>query len=486
MRLVDLCNGCLEIPARQRNLEVQGIASDSRRVEPGDLFVALSGPSADGHVFARAAARAGAVAVLGERTVRHSSSKDLGVPYLRTTDTRRALGHLCDVFYGRPSRELDVVGVTGTKGKTTTTWLLDQILQSCGGRSALFGTVENRVASRTFAAKNTTPGCLDLHRWLREHVEAGGTHAVVEVSSHAIAQHRTEGLRFAAGILTNIAPEHLDYHKTFENYRETKLRFFAELPPTAIAVLSREEKSSQLAAKQTRARIVWYGSESQDGVEGVGVTSEGLSFVWKGVPVRSKLFGYHNLLNLLAAMTVAECQGISRRDIAAAVGKAMAPPGRLEEVASAEAFRVVVDYAHTDGSLEAVLKALRPVTRGRLISVFGCGGDRDRSKRPRMGRVAELGSDQLIITSDNPRTESPENIIQDITTGLDCPNDAVVVEDRREAIGLSIRMAREGDTVLIAGKGHETYQELEGRTIHFDDREIAREFLNESLLGSTL
>jgi len=216
------------------------------------------------------------------------------------------------------------------------------------------------------------------------------------------------------------------------------------------------------------------------------VTSEGLSFVWKGVPVRSKLFGYHNLLNLLAAMTVAECQGISRRDIAAAVGKAMAPPGRLEEVASAEAFRVVVDYAHTDGSLEAVLKALRPVTRGRLISVFGCGGDRDRSKRPRMGRVAELGSDQLIITSDNPRTESPENIIQDITTGLDCPNDAVVVEDRREAIGLSIRMAREGDTVLIAGKGHETYQELEGRTIHFDDREIAREFLNESLLGSTL
>ena len=509
MHLVDLCGDWLEVPSRLRNLEIRGICCDSRRVEPGDLFVAVPGEVADGHLFAGEAVQAGAVAVLGERSIvdglpragsfsrsqSRSQSRSRraaarisdtppGVPYLRVDDSRRALGQLASTFHGQPSSELGVVGVTGTKGKTTTTWLLEGILQRCGRRPALIGTVENRLASRRLPSINTTPGPVDLNCWLREHLDAGGTDAVIEISSHALRQQRVAGVHFSGGVFTNIAPEHLDYHKTFESYLETKIGFFRSLPPSAFAVLSREEKASRRVARESRARVVWYGSDPQDGVQELRVLPGGLEFVWKGIPVRSKLLGYHNLLNILAAMTAGECLGLPRDEIAAAIEVSVTPPGRLEEVSGSAPFRVVVDYAHTDGALEAVLKALRPMTRGRLISIFGCGGDRDAAKRPRMGRVAEQGSDQVIITSDNPRGEPPHQILEEIMTGLVRPGDAVVIEDRREAIGLGIRMARGGDTVLIAGKGHENYQEFDGRRIHFDDREVAREFLREPLPGS--
>ncbi|MEM7231636.1 MAG: UDP-N-acetylmuramoyl-L-alanyl-D-glutamate--2,6-diaminopimelate ligase [Planctomycetota bacterium] len=488
MRLNELCGDWLNLSARLRDLEVGGIACDSRRVRPHDLFVAVPGEIVDGHEFMNLAAEAGAVAIVGERKIGSDiSTETTKIPYLRVDNAKVALGRLSGRYFQHPSRELALVGVTGTKGKTTTTWLLDAILRSTGRSCALFGTVENRFAGRTEESINTTPGCLDLHGWLKEHRETGGSHAVLEVSSHAIAQRRLEGIDFNVGVFTNVAPEHLDYHKTFEEYRATKQRFFEELSPDAYAVISRDDEASRAIAESTQATIVWYGSESQDGVTELRVTHDGLSFRWKDVPVRSKLLGYHNLLNLLAAMNAAECLGVPHREIAEAASLVSAPPGRLQDIATSEPFRVVVDYAHTDGSLEAVLSALRPVTPGRLITIFGCGGDRDRTKRPRMGRVAEAGSDQVIVTSDNPRTEDPSSILWNIQEGLVDAEQAEFIEDRREAIGLGIRMARAGDTVLIAGKGHETYQEFADETIHFDDREVAREFLSDSLVtGSSL
>jgi len=476
----------MEVPARYRGYDIRGLSCDSRRVRAGHLFVAVPGESTDGHLFAEQAVDAGAVAVLGEKRARDGlRTRDLGVPFLRVKSVRGALGHLATAFWGDPADRLDLTAVTGTKGKTTTTWLLDGILRRAGRVTGLFGTVENRVAGRRFDAANTTPGCLDLHAWLRDLADADGRNATIEVSSHAIQQRRVEGLDFRCAVFTNIAPEHLDYHGNFENYLATKVRLFADLSRHAVAVLPREDRASQVIAERTCAEIAWYGTDAQDGVTDLKMTADGLEFVWKGQPIKVRLYGDHNLQNALAAMTAAECLGLAPREIAAALSDTDVPPGRLEEIASPVPFRVVVDYAHTDGALEAVLTALRRATPrpGRLITIFGCGGDRDTTKRPRMGRVAEKGSDNVIITSDNPRTEAPRAILEDIATGLEEPNDAVFIEDRREAIGLGIRMARQGDTVLIAGKGHETYQEFGDRTIHFDDREVAREFLREVVEG---
>ena len=484
MRLIDLCKGWLDVPARYREHEIRGLSCDSRVVDKGHLFVAIPGERTDGHLYAEQAVNAGAVAVLGDKRSREGMGvRDLGVPFLKVRDVRSALGELARAFYGDPAARLDLCAVTGTKGKTTTTWLLDGILNAAGKVTGLFGTVENRIAVDRFGASNTTAGCLDLHAWLKELTRKGGSHATIEVSSHAIHQHRTAGIDFDCAVFTNIAPEHLDYHRTFDNYLATKVRLFTGLRPGALAVLPRKEKASQMIAERTCADVVWYGHEAEDGVGDVQSTPDGIHFTWRGLPVQTNLWGYHNLQNALAAMTAAVCLGIDEQVIAQSMSRCKVPPGRLEEVHSAAPFRVVVDYAHTDGALEAVLEALRPITPGRLITIFGCGGDRDKTKRPRMGAAAEKGSDHVIITSDNPRSESPRAILEDIAAGLADANEAVFVEDRREAIGLGIRMARKGDTVLVAGKGHETYQEFADNTLHFDDREVAGEFLREILEG---
>lgn len=491
MRLKDVVRGCMEVPDRLSEIEIAGVTSDSREVRPGFLFVAVPGEKTDGHLYIPRAEAAGAALVVGEKgrntpTAAAGLQPPVGsrkVPYLCVQDTREVLGNLAANLQGNPGDRLQIAGVTGTKGKTTTTWILDALLRSAGRTSALFGTVHNRVGARVYASENTTPGCLALHRALRELVDVGGTHATLEVSSHGIQQRRIAGLKFKVGIFTNVAPEHLDYHKTFESYVETKVGFFTSLGSDAFAILPREEAASQRIAARSRARVIWYGGEPQDGVEKVRMSPEGLAFRWKGTEVASRLWGYHNLLNLLAAMSAAECLGLSREEIVAGAARACAPPGRLEQVASGAPFNVFVDYAHTDGSLETVLRALRSSTPGRIITIFGCGGDRDRTKRPRMGRVAEKWSDHVVVTSDNPRSEDPRAIIEEIRSGLARPEDAVFEVDRREAIGLGIRMARARDTVLIAGKGHEDYQEIQGRKLHFDDREVAREFLGEAHLS---
>jgi len=477
MLLKDLGEGCFEVPERLAGIEVKGLASDSRNVQPGSVFVAIRGAEADGHEFIRSAVKAGATAVVGEKKLPATAA--IKVPYFRVPDSRATLGGLAARFFGVRWDKLHVAGVTGTKGKTTTAWILDSIFRNAGKVSGLFGTVHNRLGAEVFPSSNTTPACLQLHTDLKTLAEKGGTHAILEVSSHGISQRRIAGVEFCCGIFTNIAPEHLDYHKTFERYVETKASFFAELPPSAHVVLPRDESASLTIAGRTKAHICWYGAEVHDGVEDLRMSREALSFWWKGTSIRSHLWGNHNLLNILAAMTAAECMGFTREDIALGIERAKAPPGRLEEIKHDRPFHVFVDYAHTDGSLETVLRSLRAVTPGRLITVFGCGGDRDRAKRPRMGRVAEKWSDQILVTSDNPRCEDPKEILDDIMLGLERPEEAVFEEDRRQAIALGIRMARATDTVLIAGKGHEDYQELEDRRLHFDDREVAHEFLGE-------
>ncbi len=493
MRLKELGDGCLRVPSDLQDVEVTGLTCDSRCVKPGWAFVAVDGECVDGHRFVRRAVSAGASIVVGERPRQRRANgvgdavdrtiRSLRVPYLRVADSRAALGYLSSNFYGRAHEKVRVVGVTGTKGKTTTAWLLDAIFRASGVVSGLLGTVHNRIGGSVRSARNTTPSSLELHRYLYELVRSGGTHAVMEVSSHGIAQRRTAGLEFDAAVFTNIAPEHLDYHGTFEDYLATKVKLFETLRPDAYAILPRDEDASARIQRATPARVVWFSDRPDDGVEDIRSGIGGTSFLWKGRRVETPLVGAHNLLNLLGAMTAAECIGIAPDTIAQAARAAAAPPGRLEEIPSGRGFRVFVDYAHTDGSLEAVLRALRPLTPGRIITVFGCGGDRDRGKRPRMGQVAEKGSDHLVVTSDNPRSEDPEAILDDIRAGLERPDETVFEPDRRAAIALGIRMARPHDAVLLAGKGHETYQEIQGERTHFDDREVAREFLAELSVG---
>jgi UDP-N-acetylmuramoyl-L-alanyl-D-glutamate--2,6-diaminopimelate ligase len=476
MRLTEMAKGWLEVPPTLRSLDASGIACDSRYVRPGDVFVAVPGERADGHTFIHQALKAGAVAVVGER---RPELVDLRVPFIEVPDSRTALGRLSAAFYRQPSREVSVTGVTGTKGKTTTAWILASILESSGRRAGLFGTVLNRIGDEIIPSQNTTPGPVEMAGYLRHLADMGGTHAVMEVSSHGIVQNRIVGIEFRCGIFTNIAPEHLDYHGTMENYLNAKARFFEGLGADAFAVLPRREAASAAIARRTTARVVWYGTGPDDDVRDIrqhdsSGADSGLSFVWRGTPIRSRLWGEHNLHNLLAAMEAARSLGFEAADIARGIESAVPPPGRMEEVENGLGFRVFVDYAHTDGSLETVLRSLRAVTPGRIIVVFGCGGDRDRQKRPRMGRVCEKLADRLVITSDNPRTEDPNKILDEIVAGLERPFQAATVPDRREAICLAIFMAKPKDTVLIAGKGHEAYQEIRGQKRHFDDREEAR------------
>jgi UDP-N-acetylmuramoyl-L-alanyl-D-glutamate--2,6-diaminopimelate ligase len=421
--------------------------------------------------------KAGAVAVLGEK--RPPVASGLRVPFIAVKDSRLALGRLSAAFYRHPSRDVRVVGITGTKGKTTTAWLLASIFEATGLRAGLFGTVLNRIGEEILPSQNTTPGPLELEAHLRLLADRGGTHAVMEVSSHGIVQNRIAGVEFCCGIFTNIAPEHLDYHGTMEKYLEAKSRFFAGLDAGALAVLPRREPASQYIDKRTAARVLWYGLDPADGLLRERDGRAGLRFTWRGTPMTSRLWGEHNLLNIVAAITAADALGFDREAIARGIENSVPPPGRLEEIPNDHGLRAFVDYAHTDGALETVLRSLRAITPGRIIAVFGCGGDRDRGKRPRMGRVAERLADRVLITSDNPRSEDPDEIIEEIVAGLERPFEAAVVPDRREAIAVSVLMAKPGDTVLIAGKGHETYQEIRGKRHHFDDREEVRAALEK-------
>lgn len=469
-------------------LACEGIAIDSRKVQPGDLFICLPGHTVDGHDFAPQAADKGAAALVVERWL-----DDCPLPQLKVKDSRLAMAVLGNVFFGFPSRRLKVIGVTGTNGKTTTTYLIERILEDQGRSTGLIGTIQRKFAGRTYPMSGTTPESLELQRYLHEMAEGGAAYCVMEVSSHALDQGRVKGTHFRTAVFTNLTQDHLDYHNTMEEYRGAKGLFFSRLgnnyplnpDERSYAVLNADDPASSYFAKQTAAETITYGVENEADVRAsdISVTAKGTSFhvdTFQGsADISLRMVGKFNVYNALAAIAAALLEGIPLERIKASLEAVKGVEGRVEAVDEGQSFAVIVDYAHTPDGLENVLRTVNEFAKGRVICVFGCGGDRDRTKRPIMGRIAAKYADHVIVTSDNPRTEDPDAILSDIEQGL--IGDEVdrsryeLIVDRREAIQKAIEMASREDVVLIAGKGHETYQLIGTAVLDFDDRIVAKE-----------
>ncbi len=465
---------------------VSGVTYDSRRVRRGYAFYALPGLKVDGHDFVPAAIAGGAAAVCVSREI--PAPVPPGVAVLVCPDTRRALADAAAAFYGRPSTGLHLTGVTGTKGKTTTTHLIRAVLERAGHRTGLVGTVHNIVGGRTEPVKHTTPEAPELQELFARMVDAGDTHAVMEVSSHALALHRVGATVFDAALLTNIGHDHLDFHRTVDEYVDAKVLLFASLVRGAAAIVNADEPYAGRfrGAVPGGVALLTYGlgSRAEVRAEDVQLLASGAKYLLTtpvgAARVNLALPGRFNVYNSLAAVAAGLAAGVALPEIVLALEGVSGVAGRFERVDAGQPFAVIVDYAHTPESLESVIDTARELTGGRLLVVFGCGGDRDRTRRPTMGRIAADKADLVYITSDNPRSENPERIIDDIVAGLPAdlsPSRWSRNADRAEAISLAVRAARAGDVVLIAGKGHETYQILGDTTIHFDDREVAREAL---------
>jgi len=458
---------------------IERVVSDSRQVRPGDLFVAVPGTAADGHAFVADALRAGAAAVAVER----AETVPAGAAALIVPDARDAVGRLAHMIAGNPTRRLAVCGVTGTKGKTTTTYLVRSILQAAGKKVGLLGTIAYEWGDQVIDAPNTTPGPADLASYFAAMAADGIETAVMEVSSHALDQRRTVGVNFRAAAFTNLKPEHLDYHHDMAAYREAKSLLFRGLDRDATAVLNADDEAAQYLARGTAARVLFFAIDRAADIRATEVetlptgTTFRLAMCGHERRVQLKLVGRHNVYNAMAAAGLALGLGVETDVVVAGLEALSGVPGRLETVDCGQPFAVLVDYAHTDDALENALTAAKMFTRKRLIVVFGCGGDRDRTKRPRMAEVAERLADAVIVTSDNPRTEQPEAIADEIFTGFKMPHAAVRELDRAAAIAQAIKLAEPGDVVVIAGKGHENYQIVGTEKRHFDDGEEARKAL---------
>ncbi len=471
---------------------INGLTYDSRKVRQGDLFVCIKGFVYDGHSFADQAKEKGAAALLVEREL------PVTLPQIVVDDARRNMGVVAARLYGHPSRQLRVIGVTGTNGKTTTTYLIRSIMQEAGRKCGLLGTIEQTVgADHAAEAPRTTPESADIQRLLREMVTNGCTTATMEVSSHSLVLHRTVGTEFDVAVYTNLTQDHLDFHRSLEDYRAAKGLLFRSLVSTngdggkarKCSVINGDDSNAHYFMQVTTVAKLVYGlSEGCDvRADNVRVEPDG---VWYTLhtpcghrDVHLRLTGRFNVYNSLAAIAVGVHEGIDLDTIVRGIERTVVP-GRFEPVDEGQAFSVIVDYAHTPDSLENVLQTARALCKGRIITIIGAGGDRDKGKRPLMGEVAATLSDFVIVTSDNPRSEEPARICQDVAEGVKRhPTPYDVVLDRRDAIRRSVGLAQPGDLVLIAGKGHEDYQELDGRKIHFDDREEVRKALQELAQG---
>ncbi len=464
--------------------EVRGIAYDSRKVGPGFVFFAFPGKKADGRAFAAQAMERGAVAVLSGLP----QPEGFSGPWIQVEHGRRALALAARAFYGRPDERLAIAGITGTNGKTTTSYLLDSVLRQAGNTTALVGTIEYRMAGQAIAAVNTTPESLDLFKLFADLEAAGGTHATMEVSSHALALGRVYGIRFRTAVFTNLTRDHLDFHRTMEEYFAAKRMLFdgAGAPPPPFAVLNQDDPYGRDIRTGAGTEVLRYGLNDDATVRAVNVESgfSGLRFEIRHegqcFPVTSSLPGRMNVYNILAAWSAAKTLGMAPEAIAAGIAECRSVPGRFEKVDAGQPFLVVVDYAHTDDALRNVISVARSLNPSRVITLFGCGGDRDRAKRPLMGDAAGSMSDFVVLTSDNPRSEDPLEIMNDAMVGL-CRHDTPYhgEPDREKAIRTALEQAKAGDIVILAGKGHETYQVLKDRTIALDDREVARRVLRE-------
>jgi len=480
------------IPSAAENLEIRQIACDSRKVKPRALFFALHGAKEDGNAFVRDAVSRGAAVIASEERV--PAYIPPSVTWVQVREARKALAVTAANFFGHPAEALQLVAVTGTNGKTTTTSLIDAIVKASGAKTGLFGTIAYHTPLGDYPAPNTTPESVDLQGFLGEISDAGGKFAVLEASSHSLAMDRLWGCHFAAAVFTNLTREHMDYHKTFEDYFAAKKRLFegtgAGAPEVAV-VNSDDEYGKRLTglAKKT----VTYGLESDADIttKKFQLTFSGLTFTAQTpngkVQVASSLVGRINVYNILASIGAAQALGLSNETIEAGIRSLESVSGRFQRIDLGQPYFVVVDYAHTDDALENLIRTARELNpKGRIITLFGCGGGKDRTKRPVMGEVTGRLSDLTILSSDNPRTEDPLKIITDIIVGLQKTSGKYLIEpDREKAIGLAMDEARAGDIVLLAGKGHENYQILADATLEFDDRDMARRALRERGYGET-
>ncbi|MFB3882922.1 MAG: UDP-N-acetylmuramoyl-L-alanyl-D-glutamate--2,6-diaminopimelate ligase [Armatimonadota bacterium] len=477
-------------------VEVTGLTYDSRKAKPGSVFIAVKGGSFDGHSFIPEAVRKGAVALVVE------AGRERGVPAPEggaigvVADTRAAMPAIARAFYDDPSSRLVLAGVTGTNGKSTTALIVDAIFRAAGHLSGVIGTIEYRIGESKLKAPHTTPEAVDLQGLLAEMVERGATHAAMEVSSHALSLHRSDGCHFAAAVFTNLTPEHLDFHPTMEDYLAAKRRLFTDpqyLPAVGerVNAINTDDAAGALIARDALGRTITYGlsAEAHCRAEQLELRADGTSFLavhpTGRAPIRMRLVGEFNVYNALGALAACIGLGIDPAAVCSAIERMAPVRGRFERV-PAKSRNVLVDYAHSPDGLRRALETARRVTKGRVIVVFGCGGDRDRTKRPVMGELASRLADACITTSDNPRSERPEAIIGEILAGIpkETRGRCSVEPDREKAIRLAIEQAGPEDLVLIAGKGHEDYQIFADRTIHFDDREVAEQVLREIEGGS--
>ncbi len=472
------------LPQEISELPIEDLEYDSRRVRPGILFFAFKGQHADGRDFAKDAMSRGALAVVSELP----RPEGLDAPWIQVSHARQALALAARGLYGAPDERLAVTGITGTNGKTTVAWLVDSVLTTAGKTTALVGTIQYRVAGDVRPAPNTTPESLDLQRILKELEQRGGSHVTMEVSSHALALGRVYGLRFHTAVFTNLTRDHLDFHRTMEQYFAAKQLLFEGLgaPPPRFAAVNADDPFGRQLVIAPETEKMTYGLAAGAAVRAshVSATAAGLRFqiqaAGRNLAVRSPMIGVINVYNILAACCVGLACGLEPETILAGVEQCRAVPGRFERVDQGQPFTVIVDYAHTDDALRNAIAAARGVTTRRVITLFGCGGDRDRSKRPLMGAAAAELSDFVVLTSDNPRSEDPLAIMNDAMVGLGRYDVKHIAEpDREQAIRRALAEAEPGDLVLIAGKGHETYQILGDRTIPFDDREVARRILRD-------
>ena len=460
------------------DIEISGVNIDSRKIREGHLFVAMRGTQVDGHKFIDKALESGAKAVLCEE---FPQDKKDGICYILVDSTEDAVGKVATLFYGDPSKHLKLVGVTGTNGKTTIATLLYNMFRKFGYKVGLLSTVCNYIDDRAVPADHTTPDPIELNELLSEMVKAGCEYAFMECSSHAIHQKRIGGLRFTGGIFTNLTRDHLDYHKTFENYRNAKKAFFDGLPKTAFAITNADDRNGMVMVQNTKATIKTYSTCQMADFRAriIEMHFAGMYLDIDGHEVGVQFIGKFNVSNLLAVYAAARMLGKQPEEILVAMSTLHSVSGRLEPIQSPDGYTAIVDYAHTPDALENVLNAIHEVLngKGKVITVCGAGGNRDKGKRPLMAQEAVRQSDRVIITSDNPRFEEPQDIINDMVAGLnkDEMKKVITITDRKEAIKTACMMAQKGDVILVAGKGHENYQEIKGIKHHFDDKEVLHE-----------
>ena len=475
--------------------DIKGIAYDSRLVKDNFIFVAVRGFSVDGHRFIDEAIHRGAAAIIGEDAVDRIIAKGLTTQdktaYIEVSDSREALALISAAFYGHPSRSLSLIGITGTNGKTTTSYIAKSIIEAGGRKAGLIGTICYMTGDKASTAVNTTPESLDLQRYLREMISHKRDVALLEVSSHALSLRRVAGCHFTVAAFTNFSQDHLDYHVTMDEYLRAKSGIFQYLDPGGSAVINMDDPAIRSFAEKLKCNVVTCGIEDgsmiramhisermPQGAAGRQTVPDGLSFTVRTpdaeFPVTSHLIGRFNVYNILMSVGIAYALGIGHEEMQKGIQDAQPVEGRFEKIDEGQHFLCIVDYAHTDDALRKIIEAARPMTGGKVITVFGCGGDRDRTKRPLMGRAATDLSDYVIITADNPRMEDPAEIVRDIVRGIGGTNYAIQ-HDRGKAIEKAVEMARDGDTVIIAGKGHEDYQDIKGVRYHFSDKEVVRQ-----------